>query len=130
VQRLPTQYQSTVYRHTARPRHRLLGPCWSPDGRTFYFARTWMPRASCGVRPSTKASSRASPPDGTLDRTVGLPVENATSVIFGGPNLDIAYVTSMARDVKRVSQREREAGGCSRVYGPGVRGIPEPRFRG
>ena len=32
-------------------------------------------------------------PDGTLDRTV----ENATSVIFGGPNPDIAYVTSMAQ---------------------------------
>jgi sugar lactone lactonase YvrE len=77
------------------------GPCWSPDGRTFYLART-----------------------------VGLPVENATSVIFGGPNLDIAYVTSMARVVKRVRQREREAGGLFAVYGLGVRGIPEPRFRG
>ena len=27
-------------------------------------------------------------------------VENETSVIFGGPNLDIAYITSMARVVK------------------------------
>ena len=68
------------------------------------------------VRPSTKASSRFAP-DGTLDRTVGLPVENATSVIFGGLHLDIAYVTSMARVVKRVRQRER-AGGCSRSTGP------------
>lgn len=56
-------------------------------------------------------------PDGTLDRTVGLPVENATSVIFGGPNLDIAYVTSMKRVVKGVRQREREAGGLFAVYG-------------
>ena len=60
----------------------------------------------------------------------GLPVGNATSVIFGGPNLDIAYVSSMARVVKGVRQCEREAGALFAVYGLGVRGIPEPRFRG
>ena len=54
----------------------------------------------------------------------------ATSVILGGPNLDIAYVTSMARVVKGVRQCEREAGGLFAVYGLGVRGIPEPRFWG
>ncbi len=36
-------------------------------------------------------------PEGVIDRMVGLPVFSATSLIFGGPNLDIAYVTSMAR---------------------------------
>ena len=47
----------------------------------------------------------------------GLPVENATGVIFGGPNLDIAFVTSMKRVVKGLRQGEREAGGLFAVYG-------------
>ena len=69
-------------------------------------------------------------PDGRLDRIVGLPVESTTSLSFGGPNLDIAFVTSMARAVKGVKPREREAGGLFAVYGLGVRGLPEPRFAG
>ncbi len=69
-------------------------------------------------------------PDGTLDRVVGLPIESATSVMFGGPNLDIAYVTSMAREVGGVPPREDEAGMLFAVHGLGVRGVPEPRFAG
>ena len=69
-------------------------------------------------------------PDGTLVRTVGLPVESATSVMFGGPGLDIAFVTSMARPVGGVSPRESEAGMLFAVHGLGVRGVPEPRFAG
>jgi hypothetical protein len=67
------------------------------------------------VRPRRQA--RALRPRWHVGPQVGLPVENATSVIFGGPNLDIAYVTSMKRVVKRVRQREREAGGLFAVYG-------------
>jgi len=67
-------------------------------------------------------------PDGVLDRVVGLPVESATSLIFGGPNLDIAYVTSMARPIGGVPSREFEAGMLFAVHGLGVRGVPEPRF--
>lgn len=69
-------------------------------------------------------------PDGSLDRVVGLPVESATSVTFGGPDLDIAYVTSMARPVGGVSPREAEAGMLFAVHGLDVRGVPEPRFGG
>ena len=69
-------------------------------------------------------------PDGRLDRVVGLPVESATSLSFGGPSLDIAFVTSMARTVNGVKPREREAGGLFAVYGLGIRGLPEPRFAG
>jgi L-arabinonolactonase len=32
-------------------------------------------------------------PDGTIDRLVDMPVDSITSVMFGGPNLDILYVT-------------------------------------
>ena len=69
-------------------------------------------------------------PSGQLDRVVGLPVESTTSLSFGGPDLDIAFVTSMARTVKRVKPKEREARGLFAVYGLGVRGMPEPRFAG
>lgn len=70
-------------------------------------------------------------PDGALDRVVQLPVSYATSISFGGPDLDIAYVTSMARSVPgRGAPREREAGGLFAVHGLGVTGLPEPRFKG
>lgn len=67
-------------------------------------------------------------PDGTLERSVGLPVESATSLMFGGPDLDVAYVTSMARPIGGVPPKEREAGMLFAVRGLGVRGVPEPRF--
>jgi L-arabinonolactonase len=69
-------------------------------------------------------------PDGTIDRMVGLPVASATSISFGGPELDIAFVTSMARPIAGVHPKEREAGGLFAVHGLGVRGLPEPRFAG
>jgi L-arabinonolactonase len=36
----------------------------------------------------------------------------------------------MARTVKGVAPKEREAGGLFAVRGLGVRGLPEPRFKG
>ena len=61
---------------------------------------------------------------------VGLTVASTTSVSFGGPDLDIAFITSMARPIKGVYPPERESGGLFAVYGLGVRGVPEPRFGG
>ncbi len=69
-------------------------------------------------------------PNGVVDRIVGLPVKSTTSLIFGGPDLDIAYVTSMARPMGDEYHREREAGCLFAVHGLGVRGLPEPRFAG
>ncbi|MDQ0474427.1 SMP-30/gluconolactonase/LRE family protein [Labrys wisconsinensis] len=145
------------------------GPCWSPDGRIFYFAdtytrdiwaydydigtgrvanrRVFASFPACGLRGLPDGATVDAEgyvwsvsvyegklvrfaPDGRLDRTVGLPVESATSLSFGGPDLDIAFVTSMARQVKGQWPREREAGGLFAVHGLGVRGLPEPRFAG
>jgi L-arabinonolactonase len=145
------------------------GPCWSPDGRIFYFADTyrreiWAYDYGLATGAATNrrvfcsfaASGLKGLPDGAtvdadgfvwsvsvyegklvrfasdgrLDRIVGLPVESTTSLSFGGPDLDVAYVTSMARAVKGVKPREREAGALFAVYGLGVRGLPEPRFSG
>ncbi|CAL8475827.1 MULTISPECIES: SMP-30/gluconolactonase/LRE family protein [Caballeronia] len=69
-------------------------------------------------------------PDGKLDRIVPFPVRNLTSVMFGGPNLDILYVSTMGRPMWGIPQKERDKGGLFAVTGLGVRGIPEPRFAG
>jgi len=69
-------------------------------------------------------------PDGRLDRTVPFPVRNLTSVMFGGPKLDVLYVTTMGRPMWGIPQKERDRGGLFAVRGLGVRGLPEPRFAG
>ena len=69
-------------------------------------------------------------PMGAVDRIVGLPVQSTTSLTFGGENLDLAYVTSMAQPMNGQYHCEHEAGCLFAVYGLGVRCIPEPRFAG
>jgi len=77
-------------------------------------------------------------PDGTVERRIGMPVRNITSVIFGGDKLDEIYVTSMAR-VKHPAVHDRFAkevkpqflaGSLFRITGLGIKGLPEPRFAG
>jgi L-arabinonolactonase len=143
------------------------GPCWSPDGCTFYFADTTRKRiyaydyeTETGNVSSRRIFAtfdrlRGYPdgatvdqdgclwsvevysgrlirfdPNGVVDRIVGLPVQSTTSITFGGADLDIAYVTSMARPMGGEYHREREAGCLFAVHGLGVRGLPEPRFAG
>jgi len=79
-------------------------------------------------------------PDGQVERRIGMPVRNITSVNFGGPNLDEIYVTSMARVAHPGAEAHGHfavetkpqfgAGGLFRVRGLGIRGVPEPRFGG
>lgn len=71
-------------------------------------------------------------PDGVLDRRIQLPVIKATSVAFGGPDLDILYLTSMANPDLPVDLPPEGplAGSLFAVHGLGVRGIPERRFAG
>jgi L-arabinonolactonase len=69
-------------------------------------------------------------PDGTLDRVVPFPVRNLTSVMFGGPDLDVLFVTTMGRPMWGIPQKERDKGGLFAVSGLGVKGLPEPRFAG
>lgn len=77
-------------------------------------------------------------PDGTVERRIGMPVRNITSVMFGGDRLDELYVTSMARvrhpaahDHFAVEAKPQfGAGSLYRVTGLGIRGLPEPRFAG
>ncbi|MEM8786822.1 MAG: SMP-30/gluconolactonase/LRE family protein [Pseudomonadota bacterium] len=77
-------------------------------------------------------------PDGSVDRRIGMPVNNITSVMFGGDDLDVLYVTSMARvkhpAVHDMFQKQEKpqflAGSLFAVTGLGIRGLPEPRFAG
>jgi sugar lactone lactonase YvrE len=70
-------------------------------------------------------------PDGTLERSIEAPVQNITSVMFGGANLDILFVTSMGHQpVRGKPSSDPRNGGVFSIRGLGVRGIPEPRFAG
>ena len=68
-------------------------------------------------------------PDGSIDRVIHMPTELVTSVNFGGANMDILYVTSMARHPLTGAPLNGQARGCVfAIRGLGVQGIPEPRF--
>jgi L-arabinonolactonase len=147
--------------------HCSNGPCWSPDGRTFYFSDTPLGRIcaydydldsgaltnkrvfastrelgggpdgatvdadgcvwSCIVRGSKVARFT---PTGQLDRTVEMPANFVSSVAFGGPNLDVLYVTSIGDPVDNRPAAGAAPGGVFAVHGLGVTGIVEPRFAG
>jgi len=77
-------------------------------------------------------------PDGSIERKIGMPVKNITSLCFGGPNLDEIFVTSMARVAHpaahdrfaKDNQPQFSAGSLYRITGLGITGLPEPRFTG
>lgn len=70
-------------------------------------------------------------PDGRVDRVIEMPVKKVTSLTFGGPDLDILFVTSMARPpLPRFPADGQQRGALFAIHGLGVRGIAEPRFAG
>ncbi|MEJ8815273.1 SMP-30/gluconolactonase/LRE family protein [Variovorax ureilyticus] len=77
-------------------------------------------------------------PDGKVERRIGMPVRNVTSVMFGGDDLDEIYVTSMGRvthpktheHFAAESKPQFGAGALFRIKGLGIRGLPEPKFAG
>jgi L-arabinonolactonase len=145
------------------------GPCWSPDGRIFYFVDTFAGKIwaydwdtktgtpsnkreftqeglSPGLPDGATVDSegyywnafngtgaghgevRRFAPNGRLDRQIELPSLKVTSLIFGGPKLDILYVTSMSM---AGFPEDRDCdGSLFAVHGLGIRGIAEPRFAG
>ena len=145
------------------------GPCWSPDGRTFYFADSWsgeiwaydydldtgnvsnrrtftkVDTSDGGAADGATVDSEGYvwsagvyvgklyryAPDGTVDRIIDMPVKKVTSVNFGGPNLDILYVTSMAKPpLPRFPGDGVLRGSLFAIYDLGITGVPEPRFGG
>jgi L-arabinonolactonase len=144
------------------------GPCWSPDGRTFYFTDSWSGQISaydydletgeiagkrtfCRMEHEGGAFDGATvdaegcvwsalvyvgklaryTPDGQVERVIDMPVKKVTSVMFGGPDLDVLYVTSMAKPpLPRFPADPALRGSLFAVHGLGVRGVPEARFAG
>ncbi|MDQ0474428.1 SMP-30/gluconolactonase/LRE family protein [Labrys wisconsinensis] len=145
------------------------GPCWSPDGRIFYFADSWSGeiwaydydqdtgavanrRTFTRIDRSTGGAADGSTvdaegylwnaqvydgkiiryaPDGSVDRVIDMPVKKVTSVMFGGPELDILFVTSMAKPpLPRFPGDGMLRGSLFAIHGLGIRGVPEMRFAG
>jgi L-arabinonolactonase len=145
------------------------GPCWSPNGRIFYFAdsgsgeiwaydydlvngavsnkRTFtkIDRSRGGAADGSTVDAEGCvwnaqvydgkiiryTPDGRVERTIEMPVKNVTSVMFGGPDLDILYVTSMARPpLPRFPGDGVLRGSLFAIHDLGIRGVTEPRFAG
>ncbi|MBR0663254.1 SMP-30/gluconolactonase/LRE family protein [Roseomonas hellenica] len=70
-------------------------------------------------------------PEGRLVQMVRLPVTHPTMCNFGGPELDVLYVTS-GTVFLNAAERARQplAGALFAIHGLGVRGIAEPLFAG
>jgi sugar lactone lactonase YvrE len=70
------------------------------------------------------------PRTGKQLRQIKLPVSKVTSVAFGGPNLDVLFITSAREGLSESELKEQPlAGGLFKVR-PGVKGIPAPEFGG
>ncbi len=68
-------------------------------------------------------------PDGRLVRHIRLPVSDPTMCAFGGPDLDVLYVTSASRFLDDAQRRAQPlAGNLFAIHALGARGLPEPGF--
>lgn len=68
-------------------------------------------------------------PDGSLERTIDMPVKLVSSVAFGGPDLNRLFVTTIAEGIHD-DPVEDGAGALYVIDGLGVRGRAENRFGG
>lgn len=68
-------------------------------------------------------------PDGAVERIIDMPVKLPASVMFGGPDLDLLYVTTI--DPTLLGRPAEDGGGNLWVIeGLGAKGIAEPRYAG
>lgn len=65
---------------------------------------------------------KVNPATGAIELEIEIPAEQITSAAFGGPNLDILYVTTAAKEFK--SKQPPPAGKLFKVTGLGVKGLP------
>ena len=69
-------------------------------------------------------------PQGEIERRIELPGQVVSSVMFGGPELDILFVTTLGRPHWNTIPRGSDAGAVFVIYDTGFRGLPEHRFEG
>ena len=69
-------------------------------------------------------------PDGEVDRRIEFPGQVVSSVIFGGPKLDLIYVTTTGGEVQGVTPGATQPGRVLVVSAAGYHGRAEPSFTG
>jgi sugar lactone lactonase YvrE len=69
-------------------------------------------------------------PDGRIDRVIRMPVQNVTSLTFGGTDRDTLYVTSSHLRLNEEERARQPVAGHVFACEPGARGIAEPAFTG
>jgi sugar lactone lactonase YvrE len=69
-------------------------------------------------------------PDGRIERILDLPVQRPTSCQFGGPDLDILFITTATQRLSADEMAAQPLAGALLAIDVGVKGLPEPRFAG
>jgi sugar lactone lactonase YvrE len=69
-------------------------------------------------------------PDGRLDRRINVPAAQASSCAFGGPNLDLLFITTAQEGFPPGGKPDQPHAGGLFVCRPGVTGRPSFRFAG
>ncbi|MDH3598496.1 MAG: SMP-30/gluconolactonase/LRE family protein [Candidatus Tectomicrobia bacterium] len=69
-------------------------------------------------------------PDGEIDTAISIPGQIVSSVMFGGPELDLIYVTTVGAEVCGDVPSGKNAGMTLVIEGSGFRGRAEPCFKG
>jgi L-arabinonolactonase len=95
-----------------------------PDGATvdaqgFIWSARW--DAACVLRID---------PKGRIDRVVEIPAKRPTCVVFGGPKLDVIYVTSSCAHLDAGELAQRPLNGGVFCFDPGVKGSLKNSFAG
>ena len=67
-------------------------------------------------------------PDGRIDRVIEVPAQRPTCCAFGGPNLDILYITTASQHMSAAELAAQPYAGSLLAIETGVRGLVEPRF--
>ena len=66
-------------------------------------------------------------PDGSIDRVIALPVLRPTCCTFGGPDLDVLFITTASQQMTAAERLALPLAGALLRLDAGVRGPPEPR---
>jgi sugar lactone lactonase YvrE len=67
-------------------------------------------------------------PGGELVARVRVPAHRPTSCCFGGPGLDVLYISTAGVDLTDAQRAEQPLAGRLFRAGVGVRGVAQPRF--
>ena len=71
---------------------------------------------------------RFDPDSGEVLQKIEVPAHNVTSCAFGGPDLDILYITTASVDMTEDEHQQYPLAGSLFSVRPGVKGVVSPRF--